>query len=171
MLSDAGKRREYDRQLAKQRQQSAAAAPSREPKAEPTPTPRSDVSPQTQAPQTRPSGWEASVGSLSWAIPLIVWCAIAMFIQQTESLGSPEPLQTDSTPQQISGTASKPPDILSYCRTHPKTFLSGVSCSDWVRLTSAEQQSIQAACSAMFMHGPAAYDRCLIRELKYRAHT
>jgi hypothetical protein len=41
---------------------------------------------------------------------------------------------------------------------------------DLSRLTGDEHSSIQAACFDAKLKGPAAYDRCLIRELKDRAH-
>ena len=176
MLSDAGMRREYDRQLAEYRQQSVPAAPPREPKAAATSQPRSYASPPTRAPQPRAGAWGAFVRVLSWgtfAIPLIVWVAIAVLIQQSDSCGSREPPRTESTLQQASGTASTPTDIASYCKAHPTSSYgapgtaSGVSCSDWARLSDDEQQSFQAACSkSQYFEGPTVYDQCLFRQLK-----
>jgi endogenous inhibitor of DNA gyrase (YacG/DUF329 family) len=186
VLSDAGKRCDYDQLLAEYRQQSAPAAPPsgpkpappREPKAARTSTPRPYTSPPTRAPQPRAGAWRVFVRVFSWgtfAFPVIFWVAIATLIQQSDSCGSPEPPRTDSTLQQADGSASnyRPQDVASYCKMHPTSLYSapgtpsGVSCSDWVHLTSAEQESIQALCSdAKYFEEPAAYDRCLVLELE-----
>jgi curved DNA-binding protein CbpA len=183
VLSDAGRRREYDLQLAEYRPQSAPAAPPREPIAAPTSTPRTTrrtyVSPPTRAPKPRAGAWGTigrvfSRGTIAF-LPLIIWVAIAILIQQSDSCGNPESPRTDSTLHQADGSASnyRSQDVASYCNTHPTSFYgalgtaSGVSCSDWAHLTSAEQQSIQAACSqSQYFEGPAAYNRCLALELK-----
>jgi hypothetical protein len=42
---------------------------------------------------------------------------------------------------------------------------------DLSSLTSSERQSIEAACShAKYIEGPAAYDRCLVRQLEALAN-
>jgi curved DNA-binding protein CbpA len=172
VLSDAGQRREYDRQLAKYRQQSAPAAPPREPKPAPTSTPRPHVPPRTQAPQPRVVARAVRLGAVVFF--LLFWGAVARLIQQSDLL-TPEPPRTESTFQQASGTAStnRPADVASYCKTHPTSFYgapgtaSGVTCSDWARLSDDEQQSFQAACSkSQYFEGPTVYDQCLVRQLK-----
>jgi curved DNA-binding protein CbpA len=171
VLSDAGQRREYDRELAEFRQQSVPVALPRQLKTPPTSVPRTYVSPPTRLPQPQAGAWKVSVGVFS-ALFVIVWLAIAIPAQHSDSDGSPEPLQTDSVLQQTSETASNPVDIAGYCSTHPMSFygardnplFSSLSCSDWARLTTAEQQSVQAECNRT--RNNEGYELCLARELK-----
>jgi len=160
VLSEEGMRREYDRQLTEYRQQAAPVAPPSRPKAAATSTPRSYASPPpTRLLHPRDVGRVVTWGAIVFL--LIIWGSAAELNQQAS--------ETDS--------AFLSEKVAAYCKMHPTGFYgappgtaSGVSCSAWARLTSAEHQSLQAACSNKYYEGPAEYDRCFDRELRATLH-
>ena len=158
VLSDAGMRREYDRQLTGYRQQSAPVAPSCRPKAAATSTPPLDVPPPTRLLHPRDVGRAVTWGAIVFL--LIIWGSASELNQQAS--------ETDSR-----FLSEK---VAAYCEMHPTGFYgapgtaSGVSCSAWAHLTSAEHQSLQAACSNKYYEGPEEYDRCFDRELRATLH-
>jgi curved DNA-binding protein CbpA len=182
VLSDVGKRRDYDQQLAEYRRRSSPSHP-RVPKAASSPPQRAYASPPTQAPHPRAaasciaqtvarsvsraaewSGWVFMIVVVSWfVVPRV-------FQQADDQRGS----GTDSILHWTSASAPtfRPEGVASYCKTHPTSTYgapdtsSGVTCSDWAHLTGVEQRSIQAACSQADLLEAATYVRCLARELQ-----
>ena len=166
VLSDANKRREYDRQLAEYRQQSSPAALPRRPKTTSTSTPQPYASPPTRAPQPHvaPSrGWGA------FAILVIFGAVVVARVFQPSDV-------SQQAGRIVSAYRARARDIGSYCKTHPTGFYgapgtaSGVSCSDWAHLTSAEHQLLQAACSNRYDEGTEEYGRCFYQELRIALH-
>jgi curved DNA-binding protein CbpA len=163
VLSDAGKRREYDRQLAEYRQQSAPA-PTAPPNPPSQPVPTTAPNTRPPRPQARHYGYNRvpfkrfGFGSVIVCIVLYVFLLGRSVYDkyQTPEVAASEtdqarPVSSEST------AVPKQPDLSN---------LTSAERQSLSRLTDNEQQSIQAACSKAYLEGPAAYDRCLVRELK-----
>jgi curved DNA-binding protein CbpA len=163
VLSDAGQRREYDRQLAEYRQQSAPA-PTAPPNPPSQPVPTTAPNTRPPRPQARHYGYNRVPFKRFGFGSVIVCMVLYVFLlgrsvydkYQTPEVAASEtdqarPVSSEST------AVPKQPDLSN---------LTSAERQSLSRLTDNEQQSIQAACSKAYLEGPAAYDRCLVRELK-----
>jgi hypothetical protein len=200
VLSNASKRRDYDRQLAEYRRQTMPQAPpaprtTRPPTASATsfgycnncgtalyargycPKCRKFATPAASPPRpqaVRWLGYRALLMRWSREHPFILVFAVlfpvvflASFFPDAETSQAPEskPLSRNNVAAASTGLYSKYP-----CDFRDKISpIDGKPCRqpDLSVLTSSERQSIEAACShAKYTEGPAAYDRCLGRQLE-----